>query len=68
MKAFRIFGILSLGLMAFSHPTQTTAPADDFCGLKNTSFQSSEQISYIVVLQCSWYFVNAGTANFYRHA
>lgn len=64
MKLFRIMAILSLGLMAFSHQTQTLAPPDDFCGLKNTSFQPSEQISYVVYYNVAGIFVNAGTANF----
>ena len=66
MKLFRILGILSLGLMAFSHQTQTqtSASADDFCGLKNTSFQASEQISYVVYYNVAGIFVNAGTATF----
>jgi hypothetical protein len=66
MKLFRILGILSLGLMAFSHQTQvqTAAPADDFCGLKNTSFQAGEQISYIVYYNVAGIFVNAGNATF----
>jgi len=62
MKILRILSIASLGLMAFS--TKAEAPFQDFCGLKNTSFQADEQITYVVYYNVAGIYVNAGTAVF----
>ena len=62
MKILRILTIISLGLMAFS--TKAEAPFEDFCGLKNTSFQADEQITYVVYYNVAGIYVNAGTAVF----
>src|SRR6185436_974653 len=62
MKILRILSIASLVFMAFS--TKAEAPFQDFCGLKNTSFQEGEQITYVVYYNVAGIYVNAGTAVF----
>lgn len=62
MKILRILSMVSLGLMAFSPKAE--APFQDFCGLKNTSFQADEQVTYVVYYNVAGIYVNAGTAVF----
>ncbi|MBS1576197.1 MAG: DUF3108 domain-containing protein [Bacteroidetes bacterium] len=62
MKILRIFLILGLGLSILS--IKANAQNQDFCGLKNTSFQDGEQITYIVYYNVAGIYVNAGTAVF----
>lgn len=62
MKFCRILFILGFGIIALS--TSLRAQNQDFCGLKNTSFQEGEQITYIVFYNVAGIYVNAGTAVF----
>jgi hypothetical protein len=62
MKIRRIFFIISLCIITFS--IKASAQNQDFCGLKNTSFQEGEQITYIVYYNVAGIYVNAGTAIF----
>ncbi|MGC4037681.1 MAG: DUF3108 domain-containing protein [Chitinophagaceae bacterium] len=62
MKICRILWILSLGILTLS--IKASAQNQDFCGLKNTSFQDGEQITYIVFYNVAGIYVNAGTAVF----
>lgn len=62
MKIRRILFILSFGIITLS--TTVSAQNQDFCGLKNTSFQEGEQITYIVYYNVAGIYVNAGSAVF----
>jgi hypothetical protein len=63
MREIKIAAILSLALMGFS--IKATAPFDDdFCGIKNTSFQAGEQISYTVYYAVAGIYIDAGNATF----
>jgi len=62
MKIRRIFLIISLGIITLS--VRARAQNRDFCGLKNTSFQEGEQITYVVYYNVAGIYVNAGTAVF----
>jgi len=50
-------------LLLISLSTRLTA-GDDFCGIRNRSFQAGENISYIVYYSALGLYVNAGNANF----
>ena len=39
-------------------------PYDDFCGIRNTSFVSNEQLALTVYYNVAGVYVNAGTATF----
>jgi hypothetical protein len=43
---------------------QVEVPADDFCGIRNTSFVAGEQLTYTVYYNLAGVYVNAGTALF----
>ena len=60
----RIIGtaLISLGCMAFCFKAK--APDDDFCNLKNTSFQAGEQLTYTVYYAVAGIYIDAGTATF----
>src|SRR4051794_40157142 len=62
MKFRRILFILSFGIISLS--ITADAQIQDFCGLKNTSFQEGEQISYVVYYNVAGIYVNAGSAVF----
>src|SRR5260221_7856287 len=62
MKICRILCIMSLSIAAFF--SKAHAQVQDFCGLKNTSFQADEQISYVVYYNVAGIYVNAGSAVF----
>src|SRR5205085_947247 len=62
MKIHRLLFILGFGIFFLS--TTVSAQNQDFCGLKNTSFQEGEQISYIVYYNVAGIYVNAGSAVF----
>jgi hypothetical protein len=42
----------------------TTAPADEFCGIKNTAFQAGEQVTFHVYYSVVGTYIHAGTATF----
>ena len=42
----------------------TQQPEEDFCGLRNNSFQAGEQLTYTVYYNVAGMYVNAGTAVF----
>lgn len=44
--------------------TTTTAPADEFCGIKNTAFQAGEQVTFHVYYSVVGTYIHAGTATF----
>jgi hypothetical protein len=54
--------MVCLGMLAFSKKAQT--PNDIFCGIRNSSFQADEEISYIVYYNVAGIYVNAGSATF----
>lgn len=43
---------------------QPLTAGDDFCGIRNTSFQDGESISFVVFYNVIGLYVNAGDANF----
>ncbi len=62
MKIRRKLFIVSFGIMTLSK--MVSAQNQEFCGLKNTSFQEGEQITYIVFYNVAGIYVNAGSAVF----
>lgn len=62
MKIRRILFLFNVGMITLS--LQARTQNQDFCGLKNTSFQAEEQISYIVYYNVAGIYVNAGNATF----
>lgn len=62
MKAVK--SICTLGFGLFLSSPDAGLPNDEFCGIKNSAFQASEQITYHVYYAVAGIFVNAGTAIF----
>jgi hypothetical protein len=62
MKFIKAVVIASLALMGFSK--KASAPADEFCGIKNISFQAGEQIVYTVYYAVAGLYIDAGNATF----
>ena len=57
MKKFLIIVISTFSWMKLT-------AGDDFCGIRNTAFNSGEQISFNIFYSVAGIYVNAGTANF----
>jgi hypothetical protein len=51
-------------IFTFLFCTGSLSAGDDFCGLRNTSFQGGENISFTVFYSVVGLYVNAGTATF----
>jgi hypothetical protein len=63
--AIKFFGFAALALMAFTiKPKEIKTTDDDFCGIKNTALQATEQISYKVYYAVAGIYVEAGDAVF----
>src|SRR3979490_2147980 len=62
MKGFKLMVPLALGLFVFSMKTGT--PYDNFCGIRNISFNVGEEVSFTVYYAVAGTYVNAGTATF----
>jgi hypothetical protein len=62
MKGIKSLALISVALMGFNY--KASGPEDDFCGLKNTSYQAGEQVSYTVYYAVAGIYIDAGTATF----
>lgn len=62
MKSYRLFGLLVIAL--FSTAMKAGGPQDSFCGIRNTSFDVGERVSFTVYYAVAGIYVNAGTATF----
>ncbi|MDP4263267.1 MAG: DUF3108 domain-containing protein [Bacteroidota bacterium] len=62
MKGFKFIITALVAFIAFS--TNAEAPFQEFCSIKNTSFQAGEKISYTVYYAVAGIYVNAGDAIF----
>jgi hypothetical protein len=62
MKGIKTLGLLALVSMAFT--IKAKAPDDEFCGITNTAFQASEEISYTVYYAVAGIYIDAGNATF----
>jgi Protein of unknown function (DUF3108) len=62
MKHLKLLLVLIVPMMAFTKEAKT--PQNDFCGVRNTSFNAGEQVTYIVYYAVAGVFVNAGNAVF----
>ncbi len=62
MKKLKFLVPLALGLFSFS-PAREGLP-DNFCGIRNVSFNVGEQVSFTVYYAVAGIYVNAGTATF----
>ncbi len=67
MKRFSVLFFLAgfavvLGLMAARPLEQPALPADDFCAIRNTSFQPGEQLNFVIYYSIIGIYVNAGNA------
>lgn len=62
MRGTKIVSTLVLSLFTFS--IQAKTPTDDFCGIRNFSFQAGEQVTFTVFYSVAGLYVNAGTAMF----
>lgn len=57
---FLLGGMAALGLLAGK--PEAPPPADDFCGIRNHSFQIGEQLQYTIYYSVIGIYVNAGNA------
>jgi hypothetical protein len=64
MKRFRYLFVLLPLVGVFGFTFQTGDPEVEFCGLRNTTTQNSESITFHVFYNVAGIYVNAGTANF----
>jgi len=62
MMGVKSISILSLALMAFN--IKAKAPGDEFCGIRNTTFQAGEEVTYTVYYNVAGLYIDAGTAIF----
>ena len=66
MKRLKFFAPLALGLFSFSVETgsPTPPPQDNFCGIRNVSFNVEEEVVFTVYYAVAGIYVNAGNATF----
>ena len=50
--------------IAFSLLANTLTAGDDFCGIRNNSFEDGEQIDFTIFYSVMGLYVNAGNASF----
>src|SRR6059058_1637662 len=62
MKWFRYPFVLVFSMCGMVMKAGT--PADDFCSMRNTSYQAGEQLTFTVYYAVAGIYVNAGTALF----
>ena len=62
MNVLKLTATLGFGLIFFSNNSK--APYDEFCGIRNTSFNADEQVTFTVYYSVIGIYVNAGTATF----
>ena len=62
MRSFKYFFLLAATILGIT--VKADQPDDEFCGLKNTTTQNGEQITYYVYYNVAGIYVNAGTAVF----
>ena len=58
------YGFVFLLSIVSTSMKQAPLPADDFCGIRNTSFLAGEQLTFTVFYNVAGVYVNAGTAIF----
>ncbi|OQY96398.1 MAG: hypothetical protein B6D37_02570 [Sphingobacteriales bacterium UTBCD1] len=64
MRRSKRIVILGFVLMQFAFSIKSRQPQDDFCGIRNTSFQSEEMVNFTVYYSVAGIYVNAGNATF----
>ena len=62
MNKLKLIVPLILGLFSFSATNER--PQDNFCGIRNVSFNVGEEVSFTVYYAVAGIYVNAGTATF----
>jgi hypothetical protein len=62
MKRIKLLTPLVLALFSFSIKTNTSAPQDNFCGIRNVSFNVEEEVVFTVYYAVAGIYLNAGTA------
>jgi hypothetical protein len=62
MKGIKCVGLFAFAFMASA--LKAKAPDDEFCGMKNTTFQGGEEISYTVYYAVAGIYIDAGNATF----
>lgn len=62
MRGIKAFSLLAIALMAFT--IKAKEPDDDVCGIRNTTFQAGEEISYTVYYAVAGIYIDAGNATF----
>jgi len=62
MKGIKVLGFVSMALLMSFKKTQ--APQEDFCGIRNTSFNAGEQVIYTVYYAVAGIYIDAGNASF----
>ncbi|GAC1418486.1 MAG: DUF3108 domain-containing protein [Flavisolibacter sp.] len=60
MKLFKY--IIAITLLILGSHSKADRPQDEFCGVRNTTTQNSEQLTYYVYYNIAGIYVNAGTA------
>ncbi|WP_241558524.1 DUF3108 domain-containing protein [Paracnuella aquatica] len=64
MKKISVAMVLLLACWGMVSMRKPVAPPDEFCGIRNYTFSSGEQISYTVFYNLAGVFVNAGAVSF----
>ncbi|MER3498184.1 MAG: DUF3108 domain-containing protein [Chitinophagaceae bacterium] len=62
MKGIKAFAILGFVFLGFGK--KTNLPQEDFCGMRNTSFQADEEVTYTVYYAVAGIYIDAGNAVF----
>src|SRR5690349_4603384 len=62
MKGNKVFSLVIFILMAFTE--KANGPDDEFCGVRNTTFQAGEEVNYTVYYSVAGIYIDAGIATF----
>ncbi len=64
MRRIKLLAPLVLALFSFSYKTNRPIPQDNFCGIRNISFNVEEEVVFTVYYAVAGIYVNAGNATF----
>lgn len=64
MKTIRYLSLLGLNFFLICQPLKAFSQTDNFCGIKNTSFNTGEEVRFTIYYAVAGIYVNAGNASF----
>ncbi|MBS1632887.1 MAG: DUF3108 domain-containing protein [Bacteroidetes bacterium] len=64
MRGLKIIFIFGIQAFLFASPLKVHPPTEEFCGVRNTAFNSDEAVLFSVYYAVAGIYVNAGTATF----